>query len=159
MQKLNGEQKAFIVRALACFMVPSEIVGAVKEQFGVEISRQQAQSFDPTKAGGARLGQPLRDLFAATREEYIGSTYNIGLSHLAYRLTKLSDLLDRAEESGNYALCLKILEMAAKEMGGWYVRRRDAGGKTDQPMTRLLAMNAPIDLNEWRKKKREARAA
>jgi hypothetical protein len=157
MQRLSGECKAFIVRALACFMAPSEIVEAVKEQFEVEITRQQAQSFDPTKAGGERLGQPLRDLFAATREEYVGSTYNIGISHLAYRLTKLHDLLDRAEEAGNYQLCVKILEMAAKEMGGWYVRRRDVRGKADEPIARLLAMNAPIDLNEWRQKKREAR--
>lgn len=157
MHKLNGNHKAFIVRCLACFMGPSEVVEAVKEQFDLTISRQQAQSFDPTKAGGTRLGQPLRDLFAATREEYVGSTYNIGISHLAYRLTRLQDLLDRAEEAGNYALCVKILEVAAKEMGGWYVRRRDVQGKVDQPIARLLAMNTPIDLNEWRKKKREKR--
>lgn len=135
-------------------MAPSEIVEAVKAEFDVDISRQQAQSFDPTKAGGARLSQPLRDLFAATREEYVGSTYNIGISHLAYRLTRLQDLLDRAEEAGNYALCVKILEVAAKEMGGWYVRRRDVQSKVDQPIARLLAMNTPIDLNEWRRRKR-----
>lgn len=49
MAALNGEVKAFIVQALACFDTPSQVAEQVKKEFGLEVSRQQVESHDPTK--------------------------------------------------------------------------------------------------------------
>jgi len=40
------------------------------------------------------------------------------------RLRRLDNLAQRAEESGNMALSMRVLEQAAKEMGGYYSKRR-----------------------------------
>lgn len=49
MATLTDDVKAFIVQALACFDTPSQVVDAVREGFGTEVSRMQVQSYDPTK--------------------------------------------------------------------------------------------------------------
>ena len=38
--ELPDEVKAFVVQALACFDTPSEVAKAVKEEFGLVVSRQ-----------------------------------------------------------------------------------------------------------------------
>ena len=47
MPSINDEIKEFIVRGLATFDTPSEVVEAVKANFGVELSRQQVYAYDP----------------------------------------------------------------------------------------------------------------
>ena len=41
MAALKGEVKAFIVQSLACFDTPSQVVDAVKKEFGITIPRHQ----------------------------------------------------------------------------------------------------------------------
>lgn len=154
MKRLNGECKRFIVQALACFMSPAEIVESVKAEFNIDIDRRLVQSYDPTKSPGAeRLGQPLRDLFATTRERYLSSADEIGIAHLRHRLEHLQRVLDKAEKAGNLSLILQVLEAAAKEMGGFWVRGSAGRQPQREVMARLLAESANsrvVALNEWK---------
>lgn len=38
MPALNDDQKLFIVQALACFDTPTQVIEAVKQEFGVEVA-------------------------------------------------------------------------------------------------------------------------
>lgn len=52
MATLKNEVKAFIVQAIACFDTPSQVAQAVRQEFGIELSRQQCEAYDPTKYAG-----------------------------------------------------------------------------------------------------------
>jgi hypothetical protein len=51
---------------------------------------------------------------------------------------------------------LKSLEQAAKEMGGWYVRRDAAREPQREATARLLAMSAVTNLDEWKTSHKKA---
>ena len=59
MASLNRKQKYFIVRSLAVFNTPQETVLLVKEEFDLEVSRQQVETYDPTKRAGKDLSLSL----------------------------------------------------------------------------------------------------
>jgi hypothetical protein len=78
MAKLTAEQKVFIVQRLACFDTPSQVAKAIQEELGVTVSPQSCEGYDPTKVTGANLSQRLRDLFEATRKQFLEDTTSIG---------------------------------------------------------------------------------
>ena len=49
MATLKEPVKIFIVQSLACRDTPQEVADAVKQEFGIEIGRQQVAAYDPTK--------------------------------------------------------------------------------------------------------------
>jgi len=55
MAALKNEVKSFIVQALACFDTPSQVSQAVKQEFDVDVTRQQVEQHDPTKRAGSHL--------------------------------------------------------------------------------------------------------
>lgn len=134
MATLTDNVKAAIVQALACYETPSQVVEAVKAEFGVDISRQQCQLYDPNKSNGASLAKKWRDLFAATREAFLKDSAQIGISHRAVRLRRLDRMSTRAEERGNIPLAAQLIEQAAKEVGDIYTNRREHTGKNGGPM-------------------------
>lgn len=115
--ELPDEVKTYVVQALACFDTPSEVARAVKDEFGVTVSRQAVQGYDPEKSTGRALSAELRAIFDATRARFLAETAAIGVSHRAVRLRRLQRLSDKAESMGAMALAAKLLEQAAKEMG------------------------------------------
>jgi hypothetical protein len=124
MAVLRSEVKAFIVQALACFDTPSQVVAAVKIEFGIDISRQQCESHDPTKYAGQGLGQKWADLFHQCRARFREETADIPIANRAYRLRTLGRMAEKAENMKNMALTAQLLEQAAKEVGDVYVNRR-----------------------------------
>ncbi|WP_040267826.1 DUF2280 domain-containing protein [Pseudomonas rhodesiae] len=124
MAVLRSEVKAFIVQALACFDTPSQVVAAVKTEFGIEITRQQCETHDPTKFAGQKLGKTWVDLFHAARKRFREETTDIPIANRAYRLRGLGRLADKAESMRNLALTAQLYEQAAKEVGDAYVNRR-----------------------------------
>lgn len=120
MAALKPEVKTFIVQALACFDTPSQVVASVKEEFGIEISRQQAESHDPTKSGGRTLADKWRTLFNETRERFKSETGDIPIANKAFRLRALNRMAIEAEKKRNYPLAAQLMEQAAKESGGAY---------------------------------------
>jgi hypothetical protein len=55
--KIN--QKRFIVQALACYGIPSEVSAALKEEMGIDVARTQVAQYDPTKVAGAKLSKTV----------------------------------------------------------------------------------------------------
>ena len=126
--ELPDEAKAFIIQALACWETPSEVAKAVRDAFGLTVSRQAVQAYNPTKRQGAALAPAHRAMFEATRAAFLQRTAEIGISHRAVRLRTLERLIDRAESMGNIALAAELLEQAAKEFGNAYTNKREVAG-------------------------------
>ncbi|WP_294258472.1 DUF2280 domain-containing protein [uncultured Comamonas sp.] len=134
MATLTEDQKVFIVQALACYDSPSTVAAAVKDQFGVIVSRQQVESYDHTKASSNGVAKKLVALFDETRERFLEGVAAVPVAKQVYRLRVLQRALERSEKQGNSAMVLQILEQAAKELGGVYTNRKELTGKDGQPL-------------------------
>ncbi|KWW18815.1 hypothetical protein AS889_04620 [Pseudomonas putida] len=138
MAALSNEVKAFIVQALACFDTPAQVAVSVREEFGIEVSRQQCESHDPTKSAGRDLAKRWVTLFEDTRKRFREETADIPIANRAYRLRALARMAEKVEGMRNYGLALQILEQAAKEVGDAYVNRKVEPDKSlDDEIKRL----------------------
>ena len=123
MAVLKEEVKAFIVQALACYDTPSTVVESVKTEYGLEVTRQQVESHDPTKSHGAKLAKKWKDLFEQTRERFQNEISDIPIANKAYRLRALDRMMNRAEKTKNLPLAAQLIEQAAKETGDSYTNK------------------------------------
>lgn len=123
MAALANEIKLFIVQALACYDTPSAVVEAVKEKFGVTVSRQQCEGYDPTKRAGAALAIRWATAFEDTRNRFRAEVAEIPIASRAVRLRALDRMAGKAEGKGNIVLAMQIIEQAAKEMGDVYMSK------------------------------------
>lgn len=140
MAKLTEPIKIAIVQGLACFDTPTQVAEAIKEEFGVVLSRQQVGSYDPTKPNNASKGiaKKLRALFEETRKQFLESAAEIPIAQQSYRLRALQRNFQKADAKGNIAMAAQLLEQAAKEAGGAFTNRRELTGKGGSPLTVLL---------------------
>ncbi|WP_419795105.1 DUF2280 domain-containing protein [Pseudomonas palleroniana] len=148
MANLNSEVKGFIVQALACFDTPSQVVEAVKQEFGIEISRQLCESHDATKRASKTLAAKWVTLFHDTRKRFREETAEIPIANRSHRLRTLGRMAEKAESMKNIALTAQLLEQAAKECGDIYVnraRKEDAG---DEP---VIPTRIQVDVVDARK--------
>lgn len=122
---LDGDQKAFVVQALARFDTPTQVAEKVKEEFGLDVSRQLVHAYDPTKYAGRNLSEDLRRLFEDTRAHFLKAVDEIPIANKAMRLDSLNRMAARAEKQGNLGLAARLHEQAAKEMGGQFTNRVD----------------------------------
>ncbi|WP_283177610.1 DUF2280 domain-containing protein [Gemmobacter sp. 24YEA27] len=111
--KLSDEVKTYIVQAVACFDPPSAVTAAVKKEFGIDVSRQAVEGYDPNKRAGRNLSKRWRAIFEETRKTFLEDTASIGISHRAVRLRALQRMADKAEGQGNMVLASSLLEQAA----------------------------------------------
>lgn len=123
MATLSEAAKRFIVQALACYDTPSQVAEAVKEEFGIDVPRNQVGQYDPTKVAGRALAKKWRTLFDETRKRFREETEEIPIAQRAYRLRKMGQIAAKAEQMRNLPLVLQILEQAAKEAGDAYVNK------------------------------------
>lgn len=124
MAALNTKVKAYIVRGLATYMTPSEVVDAVKQEFdGLEVTRQQVSKYDPDKASGINLSDKWKQLFVKQRKDFNDEINSIPIANKAYRLAMLDNMARDAFESKNRPLVAKLLEQAAKEVGEVFTNR------------------------------------
>lgn len=134
MAKLSERAKVFVVQALACRMSPTDVALQVKQELGIQIGREHVNRYDPTKGGRADLSPHLRAIFWATRERFFAEIALIPIAQQAVRLRALQREFERAKARGDVPLLLKLLEVAAKEVGGAYTNcralsyRRSFGG-------------------------------
>ncbi|MCG6366994.1 DUF2280 domain-containing protein [Vibrio fluvialis] len=140
MAALNNEVKAFIVQALACYDSLETVSSSVKEQFGLSLTRQQIQSYDPTKAAGKSLSKKWVELFEVTRDRFQNEISDIPIANKAYRLRTLDRMAARAEAMRNYNLTAQLIEQAAKECGDSYTNKQKhehsgAGGGPIETLT------------------------
>ncbi|HCB1065379.1 TPA: DUF2280 domain-containing protein [Klebsiella variicola subsp. variicola] len=124
MAALSTEVKAFIVQSLACFESPTKVIELVKQEYGVEVSRQQVSQYSPGNAMAANLSQKWVELFRSTRERFQTEISDIPIANKAYRLRVLDRMMNNAEKMKNIALATEIIEQAAKEVGDAYTNRQ-----------------------------------
>lgn len=70
-KRLGDEPKRFIVEALGCFQTATQVARAANEQFGLQLTKQAVQAYDPTTKAGAGLSAELREMFESARREYL----------------------------------------------------------------------------------------
>lgn len=135
--KLNDDQKLFVVQALACFDPPAVVAKALLRDFGVTLSLQGVECYDPGKTAGARLSARWRRVFAETRDRFLTDQASISVAHQLVRLRRLDRMAQAAEEQGNMGLAAKLLEQAAREVGGAFTNRlkHELAGKGGGPLT------------------------
>lgn len=148
MAALKNEVKSFIVQALACFDTPSQVVEAVKNEYGVMVSRQQVETHDPTKSAGKGLAMKWVTLFHDTRKRFREETAEIPIANRAFRLRALNRFVEKAETMKNIGLAMQILEQAAKETGDIYVNRARKEEVGDEP---VIPTRIQVDVVDARK--------
>ena len=148
MAALKDEVKAFIVQALACFDTPSQVCQAVKEQDGIEVSRQLCERYDPTKYSGRDLGQKWKTFFEECRKRFREETVDIPIANRAFRLRAMNRFVEKAETMKNIGLAMQILEQAAKETGDIYVNRARKEEAGDEP---VIPTRIQVDVVDARK--------
>lgn len=132
--KLSDDAKTYVVQALACFDSPSEVAEAVRKEFGVEITKQSVEAYDPTKVAGKGLAKTLKAIFEATREAFLKEISSIPIAHRAVRLRALQRMLEKAEKVGNIALVVQITVEAEKIVGEIYTNKRQLTGANGKPL-------------------------
>ncbi len=133
-KRLKPDHKVFVVQCLARFMTPLEVEKLVREDFGVSITRQSVEAYDPTRVAGRALDETLKQVFYRTREQFIADIDGIDVSHRSFRLTQLSSLYRAAFKQGATVIAAQFLEQAAKECGGLYTNRREHSGPAGAPI-------------------------
>lgn len=153
MAKLKKAEQLFIVRSLAQFMTPTEVVKAIKETFKVDVSPQQVEAYDPTKVAGRDLRKEYKEVFEVTREEYLKQPiHNISGANDIVQLKILSDLL--WAKKNNVTMTIKIVDQMQKIVKGFYEKRLEitgAGGgaiKTENTQLPTTPVFTPDELEK-----------
>lgn len=136
MARINKKVKLFIVRLMAEFETPTEAARQVKDVFGVDVTPQQCEAYDPTKRTGQDLAQELRDFFFQYRRKANEELEAIPIANKRYRLQRLQNIIDHDQYKNNPVLVPKMLEQAAKELGGLYTNtnKTQLTGADGQPL-------------------------
>lgn len=136
MARLNNTIKTAIIRALAGFESPTQVARAIKVEYGVDVSPQQVEAYDPTKRAGAGLSANLRELFLAERTKYKTDMDAIPEAHVAVRVRMLAEIANSAKDRGNFKIAMNALEGIAKEVGGAYgnTRKVELSGRDGNPV-------------------------
>jgi hypothetical protein len=124
------------------------VAEAVKQEFGVELSRQLCESHDPTKRAGVNLATTWVTLFHDTRKRFREETAEIPIANRAFRLRTLGRMAEKAEKSKNMSLTAQLLEQAAKEVGDIYVNRNRKEEPDDEP---AIPTRIQVDVVDARK--------
>ena len=137
--KLTDEARAFIVVQLACYRTLEAIRQDVKKIFGVEVTQQAINHYDPTTK--AKSAAKWEDLFNSARKQYLEDVQQEPLAYQRHRLRLLQETIDAARpiltsplmhtgEGENAKPVMvaspleaaeqirKAVETAAKELGG-----------------------------------------
>jgi hypothetical protein len=147
-KKLTSEQQIFIVQGLACMMSPTEVVEAVKDEFGITVTRQQVWNYDPKN--GQSIAADLVDIFNKTREAWEKESISVRIANRAHRLNRLDRLAVKAERARNLPLAAQLLEQAAKECGGAYTNKQHIEGKVTAEVT-----TTTMTVEQWKQRREE----
>lgn len=115
MAALKEPVKIFIVQSLACMETPQQVADAVKQEFNIEIERQQVALYDPTKATGKNLSKKLKALFEKTREDFRNNVFDIPLANKSFRINELQKMYDTTR---NKVTKQNIIKQVKDEMHG-----------------------------------------
>ncbi|MCU4495304.1 DUF2280 domain-containing protein [Acinetobacter ursingii] len=141
MAVLKKEIKLFIVRSLAVFNTPSETVELVHQEYGIKVTKQQCEKYDPTKRSGENLSKELRIDFEKTRDMFLGKPENIPIANLSVRLQRYESQYQK--HSKNRVAAMNILKQAAEDVGGKYTNKTEVTGKDGAPLQTTVVQATP----------------
>lgn len=127
-RKLTPDQRAEVVVRLACYDFPSAIAKSLKEDFGIEISRQGIEQYDPTRVAGRRCSEEWATLFHETRRKLVEGKADIGVAHKMVRIRWLDRMAREKMAEGNTAEVRALLKQAADEVSQMAGQRGDESG-------------------------------
>lgn len=154
MARLKKTEKVFIVRSLAQFMTPTEVVKDIKEKFGIDVTPQQVEYYDPTKVAGANLPQEFADLFNEARKEYIAQPlHNIEGANDIVQLKVLSTLFIKKQNNTRDAI--KLSDQMQKIVKGYYEKKIEITGKDGGPLQTTTVQATQEQVNEALRKAQE----
>lgn len=122
--KLTDDIRAFIVAQLAAYESPGDVAALVRQEYGIEVSRQTCESYDPNKFAGRNLAKKWVALYQKARRDYMERTDDIPTANKAVRLRLLDEAARKAKRSGNHVLMASLLEQIAKEAGDAFSSKR-----------------------------------
>ncbi|KYQ84274.1 hypothetical protein AWW72_10255 [Acinetobacter sp. NRRL B-65365] len=143
MAALKEPVKIFIVQSLACMETPQQVADAVKQEFNIEIERQQVALYDPTKATGKNLSKKLKILFEKTREDFRNNVFDIPLANKSFRINELQKMYDTTRNKVTKQNIIKqvkdemhghsaqLLDLALKQLEIEKIRNGDGEGADD----------------------------
>jgi len=123
MAALKDEVKLFAVQALACYDPPIQVIKDIKQEFGLDVTPQQLQAYNPATVAGARMSKKHKEIFAETRKAFLEDVSSIPIAQQSYRLRVLNRLLDGVQKQGNAVVAAQLLEQASKEVGGIFTNK------------------------------------
>jgi hypothetical protein len=126
--KLSKNQKAYIVVRLACYDSPAAIRKSVKEEFGIEITPQALERYNPTRSTGRACPEQWATLFYETRRKLVEGRVDIGVAHKMARIRWLDLMLHRRMIDGKTREARALLKQAAEEMSQIAEQRHDGCG-------------------------------
>lgn len=126
---MTDEIRVFVIQSLASFDTPSQVVEAVKQEYGVQMTPQAVQCYDPTKYAGRNLKAKWRAIFEKSRKAFVDDSSDIPIAHRSTRLRALQRMAAKAEAKGNFPLAAQLHKQAAEEMGNAYTNKREITGK------------------------------
>lgn len=134
--QLTDVQKAFVVQRLACFDTPKETSEALTAEHNIKLAPQNCEAYDPTKRAGSRLAAKWRDLFQATRKEFLSNAESyVPIANKTVRLREMQKAYAAHKGRGNWIAACQVLEQVAKEVGDSFTNRREVTGKEGGPIT------------------------
>lgn len=143
MRQLSGEVKLFIVTRLAKYESPTQVVDAVKAEFGVEITREHVRTYNPEQVDVAGR---WKKLFDSARADFHKKIDDIPIANLATRLEWLNGVARRAQSRGNDMVLMAAMRQAAEERGEVYTNRRHISGDLKGG---VLAIPVTVDDKEY----------
>lgn len=131
---MNDEIRVFVIQAIASFDTPTQVVEAVKQEYGVQLTPQAVQCYDPTKYSGRNLKPKWRAIFEKARKAFIEDSSDIPIAHRSTRLRALQRMAQVAERKGNLPLAAQLHKQAAEEMGNAYTNWKQITGRNGGPI-------------------------
>ena len=133
-KKLTDEHKTFLVQRLAMFDTPSAAAKAIKEEFGVTITTQAVEHYNPQRHAGRDLAERWVTLFEATRKTFLERLDDIPSANKTVRVWRLENMSVAAQQRGNFTLASALLKQVADEVGNVYTNRREWTGRAGGPI-------------------------
>lgn len=133
--RLNDEHKAFLCQRLAVYDTPKEAAEALSEEYGITITPQSAQHYDPTRYAGRNLAKKWATVFTETRERFNQKLEaDVPLANKSVRVKKMAKAAAAFEARGAWLPMVRVIESISKELGGLNTNRRELTGKDGQPL-------------------------
>lgn len=123
MARLKEAEKHAVIKLLAHFVPPADVVVHMRERFGIVMDRFQVRAYDPTSPR-YEASERWRPIFDAERRAYLASTEAVPVAHKGYRLNILQSMIDASLKRQDFVLVAALLEQAAKEVSGASISRR-----------------------------------